>query len=384
VPTSSSSQKFPPSHAPREQNPVESIDDPRLTWAQLALQRGTPMQQPDWAEAFVEAFAHIGAPRVLAAGPNGQPTAIATFVVRPGIASPLEALAVREIFEPWDMLAASSEAAAELAAKLAREGRAVYIPRIPADSATLAALREAYRRRGMVRVAQTDAYPTLALDESWHVPERKFNAGRRSDFRRARRHAEKHGKVHFEVLSPAPAELAALLEEAWQVEAKGWKGERGSALAHDTERGAFYRRVAFAAARTGTLRLAFMRIDGKAVAMQLAIEADGRLWLFKIGYDEAYAKCSPGQQLMMEVVRWAASRRLRAVEFLGQREPWTDQWTQQLTRCVSVRAYSFAPRAMLTLARDTLAFIRNRLRMKPWVSAGAATVPLGLYLIADS
>jgi CelD/BcsL family acetyltransferase involved in cellulose biosynthesis len=356
----------------------------RPAWEKLALQRGTPMQQPDWAEAFIHEFSHVGAPRVVAVGPLGQPTAIGMFVVRPGIASPLEALAVREISEPWDVLAASTEAADELAAKLAREGRAVYIPRIPEGSPALAALLAAYRGRGLVRVAQTDAYPTLALDESWRAPDGKFNAGRRSDFRRARRHAEKHGAVAFEVLSPTPAELPALIEEAWQVEAKGWKGERGSALTKDTGRGEFFRRVAFAAARSGTLRLAFMRIGGKAVAMQLAIEADGRLWLFKIGYDEAYAKASPGQQLMMEVVRWAAAKGLRAVEFLGQREPWTDQWTQQLTRCVSVRAYPYAPRAMLTLARDTFAFTRSRMKKRHWVSAGAVTVPLGLYLLAEA
>ena len=29
-----------------------------------------------------------------------------------------------------------------------------------------------------------------------------------------------------------------------------------------------------------------MRIDGRAVAMQMALESLGRYWLFKIGFDE--------------------------------------------------------------------------------------------------
>jgi hypothetical protein len=29
--------------------------------------------------------------------------------------------------------------------------------------------------------------------------------------------------------------------------------------------------------------------------MQLAVEWSGRYWLYKIGYDEAYARCSPGR-----------------------------------------------------------------------------------------
>jgi CelD/BcsL family acetyltransferase involved in cellulose biosynthesis len=209
-------------------------------------------------------------------------------------------------------------------------------------------------------MAQTDAYPTLALDESWKAPESRFNSGRRSDFRRARRQAEKQGAVTFEILSPTVEELPALLEEAWEVEAKGWKGERGSSLTKDTHRGQFFRRYAFAAAKAGILRMGFMRIGGKAVAMQLCTEADNRLWLSKIGYDEAFAKCSPGQQLMMELVRWAAGRSLRAIEFLGQKEPWTDLWTTQLTRCVSIRAYPFTTLGMLRLALDTLTYLREK------------------------
>jgi len=344
----------------RWQAPGESLQENRAAWERLALRRGTPMQQPGWTESFMESFAHVGALRLMTAGPRAQPTAVGTFIVRRSVAAPLEALAVREISEPWDVLAATPVAVCELAEKLAKEQRAVYIPRIPEDSVAVAALRAAYRKHGIVRIAQTDAYPTLALDESWKTPENKFNSGRRSDFRRARRHAEKQGAVTFEIVSPTPAELPALLEEAWAVEAAGWKGERGSSLTKDTHRGQFFRRFAFAAAQAGILRMGFMRVGGKAIAMQLATEADNRLWLSKIGYDEAFAKSSPGQQLMMELVRWAAGRGIRTIEFLGQREPWTDLWTQQVTKCVSVRAYPFTPMAMATLALDAFAFVRSK------------------------
>ncbi|MGQ0653528.1 MAG: GNAT family N-acetyltransferase [Betaproteobacteria bacterium] len=345
----------------RSQMPGESLEENRPAWERLALRRGTPMQQPGWAESFIASFAHVGALRLVTAGPRGQPTAVGTFVVRPGIAAPLEALAVREISEPWDVLAATAVAVCELAEKLARGERAVYVPRIPEDSVAVAALRAAYRKRGIVRMTQTDAYATLALDESWKAPESKFNSGRRSDFRRARRNAEKHGAVTFEILSPTVEELPALLEEAWTVEAAGWKGARGSSLTKDTHRGQFFRRYAFAAARTGILRMGFMRIGGRAVAMQLCTEADNRLWLSKIGYDEAFARCSPGQQLMMELVRWAAGRGHRAIEFLGEREPWTDLWTRQLTRCVSIRAYPFTTTGMARLALDTGEFALRKL-----------------------
>lgn len=105
-------------------------------------------------------------------------------------------------------------------------------------------------------------------------PETRFNAGRRSDLRRARRRAEALGQVTAEVLAPrSPAEIDSLLAAAYGVEAAGWKGARGSALASDAARGAFFHSYAVEAAREGKLRLCFLRIGGTATAMQLAIES---------------------------------------------------------------------------------------------------------------
>jgi CelD/BcsL family acetyltransferase involved in cellulose biosynthesis len=107
------------------------------------------------------------------------------------------------------------------------------------------------------------------------------------------------------------------------------------------------------------LRIAFMRIDGRPVAMQLNAESAKRLWLLKIGHDERFARCSPGQQLMLQVVRDAAMRGLQGIEFLGQPDPWTQFWTPALRKCVALRAYPFMPPAMATLAADALHYARR-------------------------
>ncbi len=61
--------------------------------------------------------------------------------------------------------------------------------------------------------------------------------------------------------------------------------------------------------RRESLRIAFLRIAGRPVAMQIAVERAQRLWLLKIGYDEEYARCSPGQLLMLEVAAAVCERR---------------------------------------------------------------------------
>ena len=148
------------------------------------------------------------------------------------------------------------------------------------------------------------------------------------------------------------------------MEASGWKGQNGSALLCDPLRGAFFRRFALGASQKGLLRIAFMRIDGRAVAMQLNAESANRLWLLKIGHDEGFARCSPGQQLMLHVVRDAAMRGLQAIEFLGEPEPWTQFWTPTVRKCVALRAYPFTPPAIATLAAHALDYARRRFAFK--------------------
>ena len=168
--------------------------------------------------------------------------------------------------------------------------------------------------------------------------------------------------MSYETLAPSPAELEPLLEEAIGVEAAGWKGRAGTALAHDPKRWAFFRRYAAAASSRGILRLCFLRIGGRTAAVQLAVETDDRFWLLKLGYDERFARCSPGSLLLLESIRQAATRGLRSYEFLGDAESWTRPWTQTVRPCVRVDAYPFERSSVGKLATDAATAAGRRLR----------------------
>ncbi len=264
-------------------------------------------------------------------------------------------LGVDDHHEPMDLLYADPQAVEPLAAAIAELRMPLQFGRIPADSPAVAALRQAFRRRGLVVVRPQATFPYIPLDEGWQEPESQLSSRRRSDFRRAYRKAEKAGALTAEVLCPQPEELDALLEEAFAVEAKSWKGRAGTALACNPEEAAFCRVYAKAACQQGILRIALLRIDGRAVAMQIAMQQGGGYWLLKIGYDADYAFCSPGLILLREAIAYAARQGLKTFEFLGQSEPWIEVWTSHKRACVSLRAYPGNLRGATALAADIAA-----------------------------
>lgn len=264
--------------------------------------------------------------------------------------------------EPLDFLFRDRASLARLCDALGELRIPLKIRRVFSTSPTVTELARAFAGKGVVLRRSMSSCPAIQLDSSWLEPEQKLNSGRRSDLRRARRRAAAIGSVTFDFLAPAPAEIGPLLQDAFEVEAAGWKGRSGTALAVSPREGEFFRRWAPLAAADGSLRMAFMRLDGQPIAMHIAAEVDRRLWLLKIGYDERVSRCSPGTLLMLEAVKSAAERALTHVEFLGQAEPWTSLWCGKTRSCVGIATYPISLVSAPILTRDAVSFAQAKLR----------------------
>ncbi len=329
-------------------------------WDELTGDAG-PMTTPAWHRAWAETLGKPYRLRVLTATDDGKLRGVLPLVQRRGRPWRLEAMGARELGEPVDASWNDADGVRLLAERLIALRRPVALHRVLAESPLVEALTAAGRGRAVVNVRTAVGAPRLALDESWLEPERHFNSGRRSDLRRARRRAEAYGEVEFTEFSPVPGEVGGLLDDFVAVEGAGWKGRGGTALATDEGAERFYRRFGELAAEAGELRLTFLRLGGRLAAAELAVERAGRSWLLKIGYDETFARCSPGTLLMLHTVRAAAHRGLRSVEFLGSEAPWTRTWTTEVRPCVNVRCFAggWAPAAA---AEDLSRYGVHRLR----------------------
>ncbi len=331
---------------------LNSLDALAGSWDVAAGSSSTPMQRYAWVRSCAESPVAGGRLHIIAIGDVSRPAALAPLVWRPGAWRRLELLGQRALQEPMDFVAVDAPALECLAEALARLGAPLALERIHGDSAAIPALRKAFGGRGFVITRPALGWPAVTLNHGSPEPEARLNAGRRSDLRRARRIAEQMGPVTCTVESPALEDLDRFLEEALRVEAASWKGDEGSALLSDTTRAAFYRRYVAAACAEGTLRLCFLRVGDRIAAMQLAVEHAQRFWLLKIGYDNAFARCSPGLLLILETLRYAAARGLQSYEFLGAPEPWIRMWTKDIRPCVSLRVYPAGAPGLAALATD--------------------------------
>jgi CelD/BcsL family acetyltransferase involved in cellulose biosynthesis len=110
------------------------------------------------------------------------------------------------------------------------------------------------------------------------------------------------------------SELGALASRSWStgddldswcgdflaLERRGWKGRSGSALASNPATEAFFRQATAGAASIGRLQIRRLDLDGEPIAMLINFLAPPGSFSFKIAYDEAYARFSPGVLLMLD------------------------------------------------------------------------------------
>jgi CelD/BcsL family acetyltransferase involved in cellulose biosynthesis len=100
------------------------------------------------------------------------------------------------------------------------------------------------------------------------------------------------------------AEDAAAVEEFLELEASGWKGREGTAMASLERDAEFFRGVCGAFRELGRFHLLSLEADGQRVAMACSLRAGDGIFCIKIAFDERWRRYSPGAQLVLDHVSW--------------------------------------------------------------------------------
>jgi CelD/BcsL family acetyltransferase involved in cellulose biosynthesis len=173
--------------------------------------------------------------------------------------------------------------------------------------------------------------PYLPLPQSYDAVEAALDAKFRQNLRRRRRRLAEQGEVKYTLADAKDASAVdAALADLYEIEAGGWKGQDGTAIAQRPELVGFYTQIARDAGKRGALALGTLTLKGKPIAAHLSLVHQKRYYLIKIGYDESLHEYSPGQQMVSEAIRDSCSRGLTEFDFLGPCMDWKLDWESQL------------------------------------------------------
>jgi CelD/BcsL family acetyltransferase involved in cellulose biosynthesis len=142
-----------------------------------------------------------------------------------------------------------------------------------------------------------------AFLESTLSPEDYYEAGvrkkKRKELKRLAARLAELGRVTTRRLGEDD-DIAAWCDAFLLLERSGWKGAAGSALGSAEATQRFFREAVAGARAAGRLEMLRMDLDNRPIAMLVNFIAPPGAFSFKIAFDEAYARYSPGVLIEIE------------------------------------------------------------------------------------
>jgi len=124
---------------------------------------------------------------------------------------------------------------------------------------------------------------------------------RRKSLKRNHRKLSERGRVELRSFTTGP-ELNAAVEDFLTIEASGWKGQQGTALACNKNSATFARQAFGASGGKSITRADVLYLDEFPIALSLSIYSGKTAFTLKCAYDETYATYSPGLLLELAII----------------------------------------------------------------------------------
>lgn len=137
------------------------------------------------------------------------------------------------------------------------------------------------------------------------------SASTRKSLNRKQKHLEALGTLAFLTI---PGETPDALATFLALEASGWKGRHGTALASRAETRAFAEAALGASAGHPSLFFERLSLNGRPIAMNLNLRSQDAAFTLKTAYDEAFAAFSPGVLLDRYSVALVAANHLARID----------------------------------------------------------------------
>ena len=167
----------------------------------------------------------------------------------------------------------------------------------------------------------------------------------------------------------SPEGVAAAFEIFLALEAASWKGAEGTAVACDPFDAAFTRRMVQELAARGDASVAVLQVDGRPIAAQVLMYCGATAYTWKIGYDAAFGKFSPGALLVDRITEELFAAGIQAIDSCSAENTFMSQlWSGRRTMVDMVidvgprRSLGFGVELARQIGLQRLRELRNWLR----------------------
>lgn len=173
-----------------------------------------------------------------------------------------------------------------------------------------------------------------------------FSENFQGNLRKARNKVTQAGNVRFEWVQE-PAALESAFEQFLQVEASGWKGEAGTAIAQDSVLRNFYHNLIREFAPRGQCALHLMFVGDTPIGGQFCLLNHESCYLLKIGYDQAFKHFAPGNMLMEQLVRHFENSHVVSKINLITGMEWHNNWRPVPATIMNYLLFNLTSRGLL-------------------------------------
>lgn len=281
------------------------------SWRELAAQatEPNPFFEPDYVLSAAESIGGRGLGVVVVAGADGWEACLPVHRPRSWHRVPLGCRAAwvhRYCFLGTPLVVAGREevAVTEMIRELTRQRRVAFLglDALADEGPVREALRLAARREGGGEVDVERHRRAVLRRRASHGDVPALRGKHRRELSRKRRRLE--DELGDSLQTVDRAEDRGAVEEFLRLEASGWKGRRGTALASLNRDADFFRAVCASFRRMGRLHLLSLQAGRRSVAMACNLRAGEGVFCIKIAYDERWRRHSPGAQLVLDHVSW--------------------------------------------------------------------------------
>lgn len=211
---------------------------------------------------------------------------------------------------------------------------------LPVDSPTVKALETTLPGRFRWECGATLRSPHVTIagtwDAYWTAKSQRF----KKTIRSVRNRLGKAGAVSIDEYREVSVD-SPVFGELLDVSRRSWKAGEGVAIATMPGMPAFFAALTERASRRGWLRVWILRLDGRAVATEYQLEADGRVHALRADFDAGLPEeLSPGSHLSYEILR-SLFRRDSVHEYdMGPGEnPYKARWASGARETIQLRVF---------------------------------------------